>query len=248
MGILLSISIGALCAEEPPPSTDGRLWRQMSAGERIVFLIAYDAGAGSGADSGIPAVDPHKTDEEIGKIAGTVQNRLSPLGVLTPIEAVALIAKFYEDPLNRPIQIDDAVWIVAKQVAGKPPEEIAATVARLRQQASGASVSSSSQQATAPVTAPVDPQVQAAQIEADARVRTAEIKAQAKVLVAETEARTVREQLKAHRESEKKANGAGAYLRALGLAWVSRPRRPVVNCTTTAIGTNHYLPLTGKVE
>jgi hypothetical protein len=224
---LITMASGIIAsAQADRPVNDGRLWHAMSPNERLIYVVAYDLGAGQGADVGVFAANPDKSDEEIASIVDSVQDHLSPLGNLAPVEAVAMLTKFYKDPQNQAVDIDDAIQVLAKQVAGKSPEDIAARLTELRENRSPVITDRAAAAAA----------IRAAQIDADARVRAAEIKAQAKVLVAETQARVAQEQLRAYREADKRANSGGSFLRALALAWVGRPRRPAVNCTTMVVG------------
>jgi hypothetical protein len=96
--------------------------------------LGYDAGIRRGADLAT-SIATNNDEQQTKRLADFVQEWLVPSKVLTYVETVEMVDKFYEDLLNRPISVANAILVAAQPARGKTSDEIAKTIADLRRDA-----------------------------------------------------------------------------------------------------------------
>jgi hypothetical protein len=124
-----ALSAGAHAENKGPSYTgglsNGRSWQALDKMAKISYVIGYR--------EGVTATSRVATEATL----GTTVRQVLAGSSLNNREMADALDRFYQNPLNRPLAISDAVYIVVRQATGGDPKEISKTIRQLRRETSG---------------------------------------------------------------------------------------------------------------
>jgi hypothetical protein len=115
-------------------SPNGRVWTELPEIAKLAYVRGFDSGASTAALVAAADADDNATDANKKKKANSYVQAIFPVN-LTFAEIVKAINEFYEEPLNGPIAISNAVIVVTKQARGTAPKETEQDILDLRRKA-----------------------------------------------------------------------------------------------------------------
>jgi hypothetical protein len=125
--VLAALAVAAGNAQTPGSFSDGRNWRDMAEASKIYFMVGYREGIATGATMAA-------LGSQVTNAASTAVEILAPVK-LTMQEFVEALDDFYREPLNRPIAVKSAIYIIGEKAKGESAEKIDKDIAFYRKQA-----------------------------------------------------------------------------------------------------------------
>jgi hypothetical protein len=104
---------------------NGQAWKTFNPLAKAVYVMGYCEGVGT-ATQMIPNVAVAQATQEILMGTGLKLNNGKTADALD---------RFFDDPLNMPITLLDAIWIVVEQARGESPRKVDEDIRRFRKQA-----------------------------------------------------------------------------------------------------------------
>jgi hypothetical protein len=104
---------------------NGRYWQSLRREMRIAYIVGYFDGASTSiirSQSDPAAISLAAVNKAVGKL----------LPVMSPMEIVSEVDRFYREPLNRRILISDAIRVVALEDRGADRAIVHGEIRRLR--------------------------------------------------------------------------------------------------------------------
>ena len=135
MLVAASLMIAATVQAQQPLTRNGDWWQKLPAQEvKWGFLVGVFDGMGLGHRlSWWPLEKDEKYSECVPAVIDAFRAQVRAyLATLDNQKLASELDRFYLEPENQSIKVADAVWIIANQLAGKPPAEIEAMIADYR--------------------------------------------------------------------------------------------------------------------
>lgn len=127
----------AVARNAPEDRRDGNWWRELERSQKINYMVGFFDGMELGNKFSYWGIlDKNKNNPAVRQVFGSYSDYDQKyFSHVTNYQLMDGVDTFYSDYRNRLILVDDAVWLVVNEIAGKPDAEMQKMIENWRKSA-----------------------------------------------------------------------------------------------------------------